>query len=58
VRTALRGWVGFVESAAFDWLRNGDLPQDELRSMLMDMGQRALAWARAPGRRCAVAEQT
>lgn len=30
VRHAMRGWVGFVEALALDWLLHEDVPQDEL----------------------------
>lgn len=30
VRTALRGWVGFVEESTLEWLRHGGLDQDVL----------------------------
>jgi AcrR family transcriptional regulator len=30
VRTALRGWVGFVEESTMEWLRHGGVDQDTL----------------------------
>jgi AcrR family transcriptional regulator len=30
VRTAVRGWVGFIEETTLDWLRNRDLERDHL----------------------------
>jgi AcrR family transcriptional regulator len=36
-RTAVRGWLGFAEAAAIDWLTHGDLAQDEVRDLLVDM---------------------
>ena len=30
VRTALRGWVGFVEESTLEWLRHGGVEQDTL----------------------------
>jgi AcrR family transcriptional regulator len=30
VRTAVRGWVGFIEETTLDWLRNRDLDRDQL----------------------------
>lgn len=30
VRTALRGWIGFVEESTLEWLRRGGLDQDAL----------------------------
>lgn len=36
-RTALRGWLGFAEAAAIDWLSHGDLDQRTVRDLLVDM---------------------
>lgn len=30
LRTAVRGWVGFIEETTLDWLRNRDLDRDRL----------------------------
>jgi AcrR family transcriptional regulator len=37
LRTALRGWIGFVEAASLDWLERRDLGQRELRELLADV---------------------
>lgn len=34
MRTALRGWVGFVEAASLDWIERRDVERDELRQLL------------------------
>ena len=36
-RTTLRGWLGFAEAASLDWLTHGDLTQQEVRDLLVDM---------------------
>jgi AcrR family transcriptional regulator len=35
LRVAVRGWVGFVESASLDWLGHGRLGRADLRDMLV-----------------------
>jgi len=36
-RSALRGWIGFVESATIDWLSHGaDVDRRQLRDLLVD----------------------
>ena len=42
LRTALRGWIGFVEAASLDWLARRDLPRDELRTLCASMALAAL----------------
>ena len=42
LRTALRGWIGFVEAASLDWLARRDLPRDELRALCAHMALAAL----------------
>lgn len=42
LRTALRGWIGFVEAASLDWLARRDLPRDELRELCAHMALAAL----------------
>ncbi len=37
VRTALRGWIGFVEASSLDWLEHRAVPRDELRDLIVDM---------------------
>lgn len=34
LRIALRGWVGFLESACLDWLAYNDLPKARLVDLL------------------------
>jgi AcrR family transcriptional regulator len=34
LRTALRGWIGFVEAAAIDWLSRREVPRAELAALL------------------------
>lgn len=41
LRTALRGWIGFVEAIALDWIDGRDLSCDEL----VEMAMRAVAVA-------------
>jgi AcrR family transcriptional regulator len=36
-RTTLRGWLGFAEAACLDWLTHGDLTQQQVRDLLVDM---------------------
>jgi AcrR family transcriptional regulator len=35
VRTALHGFLWFIDGACLDWLANGDLTRDQLRDMLV-----------------------
>jgi AcrR family transcriptional regulator len=54
VRTAVRGWVGFLEESTLDWLRHHDVDRDELVSIQEQVLVRALeaaavAVAQAPG---------
>jgi hypothetical protein len=37
LRATLRGWIGFVEAAALDWVAHGDLSRTELRDLLVAM---------------------
>ena len=34
LRSALRGWIGFVEAASLDWIDRHELPRDELAEQL------------------------
>jgi AcrR family transcriptional regulator len=34
LQTAVRGWVGFAESASLDWIEHRGLPRDGLRAIL------------------------
>jgi AcrR family transcriptional regulator len=47
MRTAMRGWVGMVEAAATDWVERGDIEREQLRALLADALQHALASAEA-----------
>ena len=42
VRTAVRGWVGFIEETTLDWLRNRDLDRDRLIAVQEQMLVHAL----------------
>ena len=35
LRTALRGWLGYVDAAILDWTGHHDLPRDQLRNLLL-----------------------
>jgi AcrR family transcriptional regulator len=35
LRTAVWGWIGFVEAAAIDWLERRELPRDTLRELMV-----------------------
>jgi len=52
VRTAVRGWVGFIEETTLDWLRNRDLDRDRLlavqQQVLVHALEAAVATALAP----------
>lgn len=47
LRTALEGWLSFVEGASLDWLLRGDLGRDDMRRLLIGALGGALAAARA-----------
>jgi hypothetical protein len=34
-RTAVRGWLWFMDGACLDWIAHGDLRRDELRGLLI-----------------------
>ncbi len=36
LRTALRGYIGFVEAASLDWLEHRDLSRDELAELMVN----------------------
>jgi AcrR family transcriptional regulator len=36
-RNVLRGWLGFAEAASLDWLTHGDVSQEAVRDLLVDM---------------------
>lgn len=46
LRLAVRGWVGFVEGATLDWLRDRRLGRDRLRTLLVGSLRAALQQAR------------
>jgi AcrR family transcriptional regulator len=35
LRTAIKGWLGFMDAAILDWTQNGDLPRSKLRELLL-----------------------
>jgi AcrR family transcriptional regulator len=37
VRTAFRGWLGFVEAATLDWVSHPDVDRTRLRELLVEM---------------------
>ena len=45
LRLAVRGWIGFVEGATLDWLRDRRLGRDRLRTLLLGSFRAALAQA-------------
>jgi AcrR family transcriptional regulator len=49
VRTAVRGWVGFIEETTLDWLRNRDLDRDRLLGVQEQVLVHALEAAVAAG---------
>jgi AcrR family transcriptional regulator len=48
VRTAARGWVGFIEETTLDWLRNRDLDRDRLLAVQEQVLVHALEAAVTP----------
>lgn len=46
LRLAVRGWIGFVEGATLDWLRDRRLGRDRLRTLLVGSLRAALHQAR------------
>ncbi len=42
VRNALRGYVGFVESAALDWAHHHDIDRDQLLELLVTMAEQTV----------------
>jgi AcrR family transcriptional regulator len=34
-RTAVAGWLWFMDGACLDWIEHGDIPRDELRDLLL-----------------------
>lgn len=37
IRTALRGWLGFVEAASIDWLTHDDVDRTRVREMVVEI---------------------
>jgi hypothetical protein len=35
LRTALRGWLGYMDAAILDWTQNNDIPREKLRELLL-----------------------
>jgi AcrR family transcriptional regulator len=35
LRTALQGWLGYMDAAILDWVRNRDLTREQLRGLLL-----------------------
>jgi AcrR family transcriptional regulator len=35
LRTAIKGWLGFMDAAILDWTQAGDLPREKLRDLLL-----------------------
>jgi AcrR family transcriptional regulator len=35
LRTAVRGWLGYLDAAILDWTQNGDIPREKLRDLLL-----------------------
>lgn len=48
LRTAMQGWLGFVDAAILDWTRAGDLSRDQVRELILaSFGAALLAAGRA-----------
>jgi AcrR family transcriptional regulator len=45
LRLAVRGWIGFVEGATLDWVRDRKLGRDRLRTLLLGSFRAALTQA-------------
>jgi AcrR family transcriptional regulator len=35
LRTAIMGWLGYMDAAILDWTKNNDIPRDKLRDLLL-----------------------
>jgi AcrR family transcriptional regulator len=42
LRSAFRGWIGFVEAASLDWVEKRDLDQAELAQLLLSMAEQTV----------------
>jgi len=47
LRTAIKGWLGFMDAAILDWAQAGDLPREKLRDLLIAAFGGALMAAQA-----------
>jgi AcrR family transcriptional regulator len=47
LRMAVKGWLGYLDAAIFDWVEVGDMPRDEVRQLLVTAFAAALAGAHA-----------
>ncbi len=45
LRLALRGWIGFVESAGLEWAENKAVPREKVSSVLISVLQAAISGA-------------
>ena len=48
LRTALRGWLGFVEAASIDWIAHPDVDRARLRELMVDVLLAAMRAVGAP----------
>jgi AcrR family transcriptional regulator len=48
VRAAMRGWLGFVEAVALDWIDHRDVPKESLRDVMSAVLFEALRAAAGP----------
>ncbi len=47
-RTAVSGWLWFMDGACLDWIDHGDVPRDELRDLLLGVLMGALIASGSP----------
>jgi AcrR family transcriptional regulator len=47
-RTAVSGWLWFMDGACLDWIEHGDIPRDELRDLLLGVLMGALIASGSP----------
>jgi AcrR family transcriptional regulator len=45
LRTAINGWLGYMDAAILDWTQNNDVPRDKLRDLLLTAFAAALMGA-------------
>jgi len=48
VRTALRGWIGFVEAVAIEWILKHEVDKDDLIQMITEAFRASVAGGAAP----------